>query len=173
MDDLVLVAPTMAWEAEILSFKAECMAGDQPMNRMGGLFEFEGVQDWLDFCHSKASEETCPEGSVPDNTWLCVRGDRLVGMLNIRHRLNDFLLQYGGHVGYSIRPKERGKGYARRQLRLGLDKCRELGLPRVLLTCDENNSRSRRTIEGCGGVYEDSRTKPDGAIMRRYWIQLT
>jgi len=140
----------------------------------GGLDAFEAVPDWLAYLALKSCRETCPADRVPDSTWLCIRraDNRLVGMANIRHELNDLLLQWGGHVGYSIRPGERGRGYAKQQLRLTLDQCRALGLKRVLLTCDETNEPSRRTIESCGGRYEDTRPDSDGQPTRRYWIDL-
>ena len=174
MDTLYLTAPSLAWEEQILAFKRESEATDPHLNGVGGLDSFDGVQEWLDYLALKSREETCPPDRVPDSTFLCVRqGDeRLVGMINIRHRLNDFLLNYGGHIGYSIRPDERGKGYGKEQLRLGLAACRARGLHRVLLTCDQNNLRSRRTIESAGGVYEDSRTRPGEGPTRRYWIDI-
>ena len=175
MDELILVAPSMAYEEQILAYRRETLAIEPALNGSGGLDPYEQIADWLAYLQAKAAPATCPEGLVPDSTFLCVRvgDDRLVGFVNIRHQLNDWLCNYGGHIGYSIRPDERGKGYARRQLALALDECRRLGIPRALLTCREDNERSRRVIEGCGGVYEDSRQKPDGERMRRYWIDLS
>ncbi len=174
MQELILTTPSLAYAAQLLSYKQETLAIEPHINGVGGLDSFEDIALWLEFLHQKADETTCPPGFVPDSSWLCIRqsDNRLVGMINIRHRLNDWLLDYGGHIGYSVRPDERGKGYAKAQLRLALDKCRALQLPRVLLTCDEDNEASRRTILSCGGVYEDTRTKPDGERLQRYWITL-
>ena len=108
-----------------------------------------------------------PEGRVHSDHWWMVDGDEFVGYLAIRHELNDFLLQEGGHIGYAVRPSRRGEGHASRALALGLDRARTIGLDRVLLTCDEGNTASRRTIERNGGVFEDSRKGK-----RRYWIGL-
>ena len=174
MDELKLVAPSLAYEDQILAYKRETLAVEPVLNGVGGLQDYDRVADWLQFCRLKASPATCPEHLVPDSTFLCVRkqDDRLVGMVNIRHDLNDWLKDYGGHIGYSIRPDERGKGYARQQLKLALQQCATLGIPRALLTCREDNERSRRVIQGCGGVYEDTRQKPDGERMQRYWIDI-
>lgn len=89
----------------------------------------------------------------------------VVGFLALRHRLNAFLLEEGGHIGYSVRPSRRQEGHASRALALAVRRAAELGLDRVLLTCDEDNEPSRRTIERNGGRYEDSRNGK-----RRYWI---
>ncbi|MEQ6901623.1 GNAT family N-acetyltransferase [Nocardioides sp. YIM 152588] len=94
-------------------------------------------------------------------------GEELVGFLNTRHELNDFLLDQGGHIGYSVRPSRRREGHAGRALAGALEDARRLGLDRVLVTCDDDNEASARTIERNGGVLEDVR-----GIKRRYWISV-
>ena len=89
----------------------------------------------------------------------------MVGFLALRHALTAWLLEEGGHIGYSVRPSRRGQGHATRALGLAVRRSAELGLDRVLLTCDEDNVASARTIERNGGVYEDTRNGK-----RRYWI---
>lgn len=98
--------------------------------------------------------------------WLLGDPRTVVGFLAVRHRLDDFLLEQGGHIGYSVRPSARGRGHASRALGLGLDHAAALGLDRVLLTCQPDNVASQRTIERAGGVYEDTR-----AGLRRFWIE--
>lgn len=98
----------------------------------------------------------------------------VVGFIQLRHELTDFLREIGGHIGYSVRPSRRREGHAARALGLALDRARELGLGRVLITCDDGNPASYRTIERNGGVLQDVR---DGsrwgyALVRRYWIEL-
>lgn len=175
MEELMLVSPSLEYREELEAYKAETLAIEPVIHGCGGFDACATMEEWLYRLKEREAEETCPEGFVPASTYLCVRqpDNRMVGFTDIRHRLNDYLLNYGGHIGYSIRPRERGKGYAGRQLRLGLEKCRELGLNRVLLTCDEDNQRSKRTIEKAGGVYEDSRHQPGrDQPSRRYWITL-
>lgn len=92
-------------------------------------------------------------------------GDGVVGFLNLRHVLNDFLLEEGGHIGYSIRPSARRRGHASAALGLAVAVAGGLGIDRVLVTCDEDNDASRRTIEANGGLIEDVRNGK-----RRYWI---
>lgn len=95
-------------------------------------------------------------------------------MLQIRHILNDFLLNFGGHIGDSVAVSERNKGYGKRLLTLGLEKCRDLGIERVLITCKDTNIASRKCILANGGKYEDTRTIKDQNInLERYWIDLS
>jgi predicted acetyltransferase len=110
-----------------------------------------------------------PEGQVPNELLWIVDGDpeELVGFVSIRFELNDWLFEEGGHVGYSVRPSRRRQGYAGRALALSLERLRERGIERVLVTCDDDNLGSARTIERAGGVQEDLRHGK-----RRYWIDL-
>ena len=109
-----------------------------------------------------------PDHIVPCTFFWIVEGDELVGVLALRHQLTAWLLEEGGHIGFSVRPSRRQEGHASRALALALIRAKGLGLERVLLTCDEDNLGSRGTIEGAGGVYEDSRNDK-----RRYWITTT
>lgn len=110
-----------------------------------------------------------PPGRVHDDLyWIADDSGGLVGFLSLRHELNEFLLEQGGHIGYSVRPSRRRSGHASRALGLAVHRARALGIERVLVTCDEDNLASARTIESQGGVLEDVR-----AGKRRYWIQVT
>lgn len=92
-------------------------------------------------------------------------------MIDIRHRLNEYLLQFGGNIGYSVRPSQRRKGYATEMLALALEECRKLGLDRALVTCDKTNIGSAKTIQKNGGVLENEVLEGD-RITQRYWIAL-
>ena len=104
----------------------------------------------------------------------CEKTDsRLVGMIDLRHRLNDFLAEYGGHIGYSVHPAYRRKGYATQMLALVLEKARKRGLNRVLVTCNEDNEASRRTILRNGGAFDGNRwLEEEKQTVSRYWIAL-
>lgn len=113
-----------------------------------------------------------PPNHVPSTFLFAFKGQRIVGRVSIRHRLNDVLVRVGGHIGYVIVPEFRRQGYATTILRLGLHIAHEkLGIHRVLLTCDDDNIGSIRTIEKNGGVLEDVVSGPDlDKPKRRYWI---
>jgi predicted acetyltransferase len=113
-------------------------------------------------------------GFVPYHTfWLVQDGTHILGQLHLRHRLTDLLAIEGGHIGYNIRPGERRKGYGTLQLGLGLEKAREMGLGRVLVTCDDDNLPSAKIIEANGGVLSGRAVSPhSGALVRQYWINI-
>lgn len=113
------------------------------------------------------------EGKVPDSVFFLLDEERniLLGGVNIRHYLNDFLLQYGGHIGDGIRPSERRKGYATEMIRLALLECKKLGINRVLMVCDKDNIGSAKSIINNGGVLENEFVDEKGNTNQRYWIE--
>lgn len=115
-------------------------------------------------------------GWVPQTSfWLVEPGAPLIiGTLQLRHWLTPALEREGGHIGYSITPSRRGQGYGTRQLALGLEKARELGLDRVLVTCDTDNIASARVIQKNGGEFQDEViSDTSGKPVSRYWIDLS
>ena len=112
-------------------------------------------------------------GFVPDSTWFALDEERniMVGAVNLRPFLNERLILDGGHIGDGIRPSERRKGYATEMIRLTLEKCKALGIYRVLMVCDKDNIGSARSIQRNGGVLENE-AEVDGKIEQRYWIDL-
>ncbi len=102
--------------------------------------------------------------------WLIDVEDNILGVVNIRHRLNEGLLFRGGHIGYGITPSERRKGYATEILRLSLQKTKDLGIEKVLVTCDKDNIGSAKTITKNNGILE-SEALADGVVVQRYWIK--
>jgi predicted acetyltransferase len=106
-----------------------------------------------------------PEGIVPASFYWWVEGDTYLGRLSIRHSLTQWLLDFGGHIGYVVRPSARRQGHATRMLGAALPIAASLGLDPVLLTCDDTNEPSRRVIEANGGVFEDQRGEK-----LRYWV---
>jgi predicted acetyltransferase len=135
--------------------------------------EGRDFREYSDYLRKAERGEELPEGHVPNSCLFAFLGSEIVGRLSLRYQLTDFLLQVGGHIGYVVLPEHRRKGYATEMLFLSLPLARNLGLPRVLLTCDENNEASRRTIEKCGGVFENRFESPDLPEAKlRYWITL-
>lgn len=104
------------------------------------------------------------------NYFLVDDTDRVVGMIDIRHDLNEYLHQFGGHIGYGVRPSERRKGYATRMLAEALKVTDTLGIKSVLVTCNEENIGSAKTIQHNGGKEDVSMIEEDGTVVRRFWI---
>jgi predicted acetyltransferase len=118
----------------------------------------------------RAGKNLAP-GWVAATFELAIVEMRIAGRLSVRHALNDFLLQQGGHIGYGVLPAFRGRGIGKRMLQRGIQIARAVGIERALVTCDENNAASRRIIEGAGGVYESSHVGADVSVpIRRYWF---
>ncbi|GAA4623025.1 GNAT family N-acetyltransferase [Cellulomonas oligotrophica] len=111
-----------------------------------------------------------PEGWVPATFLVGVVDGVIVGRVSVRHRLNAWLAQYGGHIGYAVRPAYRRQGHATALLRAGLVHCAALGIDQALVTCADTNVASARTIEGCGGALQDVVDGDDGRPTRRYLI---
>ena len=114
-----------------------------------------------------------PGGSVPCSAyWLLSENQSLLGEIHIRHRLTPDMENYGGHIGYMVRPDERGKGYGTRMLALALEKAAAMGLERVMITCEPGNIASERVIQRNGGKLIDGPAARGGRVASRYWIEL-
>lgn len=174
MGNLILVKPSVGYIDEIRSYRQELLDEGSPFHGDSGLEEFDDISEWIEHCRLMEHQETIPRaGWVEADQYMLVRkGEhRILGMINFRRYLNDYLAEYGGHIGFAVRPSERKKGYAKAMLALCLERCREMGLDKVLITCDENNEGSRRTIRACGGVFERTASE-GGKRLERYWITL-
>ncbi|MFF4365050.1 GNAT family N-acetyltransferase [Streptomyces sp. NPDC001594] len=132
----------------------------------------EGFAAWTGRLRRRSDRTTAVEqGRVHATHWWITEGDTYLGAIDLRHHLNAFLLDAGGHIGYSVRPSARRRGLAGWALDQVLHEARVMGMDRVLLTCDPGNEPSQRTIEGAGGVLEDVRDTLVGP-KRRYWVTL-
>lgn len=175
MDDLILTRPDETMLDEITAYKQAMLDAGSSMDGTGSLRRHDAAQ-WLNHTRMLLRAETCPANWVTSTQFVCVRKSdgRIVGMIDLRHRFNDFLAEYGGHIGYSVRPDERRKGYAKWMLAHVLPEARKLGLTRVMVTCEEGNAGSQRTIESNGGVFERTTwLESEQITLRRYWIELT
>jgi predicted acetyltransferase len=175
MDTILLVSPTKAYEQAALEYRREHFDKGEMLLHGGSLFDaIESYDDWLEHLKANSSPDTVQEGWVVSSTFFAVRpsDNHIVGMIDIRHSLNDFLRNYGGHIGYGVRPSERNKGYATQILRLSLDFCRRLGLDRVMLACYKENTASRKTIAKCEGVLDREFQHTDENIVQVFWITL-
>lgn len=166
---LTLRAPRPEDEAAALRAQRELAEDDFDFLLLGG----RTWEEWLEKVERDRAGLDLAPGRVPATMLLAVVGDEIVGRVHIRHELTPALLDEGGHLGYGVRPAYRRRGYATEMLRQGLDRVRDLGIERALVTCDDDNPGSIRTIERCGGVLEDTRPREGGTLTRRYWIDLT
>lgn len=145
------------------------------MDGCGPLRRIEDPHEYLKLCKDYESEEDIPAHLVPATQFIFVRrsDNKLLGMLQVRHRFNDYLEKYAGHIGYSVRPGERRKGYAEEMLKMALPFCREIGLDKVLISCIDGNIGSEKTILANGGIYESTVYEPnDNVDLKRFWITL-
>ena len=173
MDKIILVKPDLSYADEIIKYKKESLAESPIINGSAGLDRFSSIEIWFEELKKRSCEDTVPKGLVPSSTYLGVRekDNYIVGMIDIRHYLNEYLTQVGGHIGYGVRKTERNKGYAKQMLKLALEKCKELKIKRVLITCDEDNIASEKVILSANAKLEDIRNV-DGENKKRFWIDL-
>ena len=173
MEKIILVKPNLSYADEIIKYKEESLAESPIINGSAGLDRLSSIEDWLEELNKRSCEDTVPKGLVPSSTYLGVRekDNYIVGMIDIRHYLNEYLTQVGGNIGYSVRKTERNKGYAKQMLKLALEKCRDLKMKKVLITCDEDNIASEKVILSANSKFEDIRNI-DGENKKRFWIEL-
>lgn len=173
MTKLRLVYPTKQHEKQAIDYVKEFQDYNSPINGSGGLDQYTNYDSWLDKLKRDLDVPHISEDRVPAHTYFLMTEseNRIIGMINIRHKLNDFLLLKGGHIGYSIRPTERRKGYGNKILSLGLEKCKELSISKVLVICNKENFNSAKVIKNNGGIFKDEIPREDG-IFQRYWIEL-
>ena len=137
-------------------------------------FDYEPGRDfseWLARTEAQRLGRILISGRVAATFEVAVVQGQIAGRLSVRHTLNDFLLQQGGHIGYGVLPAFRRRGLGKRMLQRGLEITAALGIGRVLVTCEEDNAVSRRIIDGAGGVYESTYAGPDAQVpIRRYWF---
>jgi len=175
MDNMFLTRPDERYIAEIEAYYREF--DGETIHGSSSLHLLRDPLKWIEICRLYQNRETIPnpEHAESDQYMLVRESDgKLCGLINFRHELAGSTLPlYGGHIGYSVRPSERRKGYAKLMLALTLDKCREYGLDKVLITCNPGNEGSRRTILAVGGVYESTIHWPEREEdIERYWVIL-
>jgi len=170
-----LIAPSKKFERQAFEYIQEFLKHNSEINGTAGLNRYDNYDEWLLKLEKSLDIANIPEDKVPGNTYFFFRTEdsKIIGMITIRHKLNESLINRGGHIGYSIRPTERKKGYGTFMLKLALEKCRELNLSKVLITCDKINVASAKVIQNNNGILENEVfNEAFSETTQRYWINV-
>lgn len=174
MEKLKLIKPTMEYEQQAYEYIEEFKEYNSIIAGSGKLDEYVGrYNEYLELLEKCRTNP--PKNWVKSETFMLIRefDNKLLGMINIRLDLNENLLKRGGHIGYSIRPTERKKGYNSYQLYKALEYCEEKGLENVLITCNKENIASAKSIQKYGGILENEiLDEKTNEIVQRYWINV-
>lgn len=167
-----LVYPSVKYKSEYLKALKET-EGDTGETRLNKPDSNQSFEEFVKMWRDKKNGKNLQKGTVPSTMYWLIDKDEIIGRVDIRHTLNDFLLNYGGHIGYYIKPSKRRKGYGKKILTLALEKARKKEITDILVICDDNNIGSQKIIESCGGVLENIvKQEKDKPLKKRFWIKM-
>jgi len=171
-EELDLKLPSMEDRDQWLAYIREFILDDPSAAPLDFQVDMD-YEVWLTKVQNEHAGINLEPGRVPVSVYFLMKKQRILGHLSIRHSIaTEFLSNYGGHIGYGVRPSERRKGYARLMLKMGLEKCRDLGLEQVMVTCKQSNIGSIKVIEKNGGILTKENLNPqNNEIFRVYWIK--
>jgi len=169
MIKLKLVFPTEEYRAEWYAIISEIENANEKMTPFALKGETNDYNKYLKNAKNNLKGDNLPEGRVPAEIFFLISNEskRILGAIDIRYELNDYLYKFGGNIGYGIRPTERRKGYATEMLKLALYRCKEKGMKKVLITCNKNNIGSSKTMIKNGGILENE-VLENGELIQRY-----
>lgn len=174
MLDIVLIKPDLSYSEDIMAYRKEMLDNRDSLDGTSCLERYDNAEAWLEHLATMSDVTTCPKEFVTSTTYIGVRqsDNKIVGMIDLRHHINHPILSvWGGHIGYSVRPSERRKGYAKAMLKLVLEEAKKHHLTKVLVTCNHDNLGSNKTIIANGGVFEKT-IELEGTLINRYWIDI-
>lgn len=172
-NELILTKPSGDLREAIWKYRQEYFDfGETRINGSNGIAHYDSFDEWLGFV--LAIEKDKLKNNFHASTFFSVRktDNKIIGSIQLRHFLTPELEKRGGHIGYGIRPSERRRGYGKQQLLLALDAAKEMDIPKVLITCDKDNTASGRTAESCGGVL-DHEEMYEEKMQQYFWIDLS
>ena len=155
-DTFILIKPDEKHLTDIRAYRQEFIDAGDEFHGDCALQHFEDPNEWLKYNRSLESHEMSDSSWIEFDQYLFIRrsDERVVGMINFRRTDDEKLADYAGEIGFSVRPSERNKGYAKAMLKSFIEKCSERGVKSAVLTCDKDNTASKRTIIACGGTFE-------------------
>jgi predicted acetyltransferase len=184
-NEIILLRPSKDLENQIMEYRKDYMDYNVIIKRLKNningscsLQRFDSFDEWLDRVNTCATDEKLSAYETIASTFVALRksDNKVIGTIQVRHNLTDKLREDGGNIGYGVRPDERKKGYATLMLKLALDFCREIGLDRVLIDCNDTNIASAKTMIKCGAIFdrEQKLPLPGGGVetIHQYWIYL-
>lgn len=165
-----LLRPTMKYAADIMEMRQELLNNDNKYSfaGCGTLKNCQSAEEWIESCDVKEY----PDAMIPTSRCIAVRenDDKIVGVVDLRHHIEHPVLRdWGGHIAYTVRPSERRKGYVKEMMRQVLQKGKEMGIDKIMISCNDDNVISEKVILSNGGVYERS-AKHDGVVTKIFWI---
>lgn len=179
MEKFYLEEPSLKRKEEIIEYVNEFKKYNSDLNGIGALDKIlykVSFEEALEICLNTRNKEYAKKvGRSQSKTFLLIRknDNKIVGSINVRWNLSPSMLEFGGHIGYGIRPTERRKGYNKINLYLGLIEAKKLGLDKVMLDCDVENIGSKKTMEALGGKIERTEIDPyDNILTSVYWFNV-
>lgn len=169
-----LVEVSKEHEEQAMAYRQEYINHGEKINGTNGFVRYGNYDDWLEkILDQKTYEHSSTSTSATTYFTIRKRDNKIIGSIQLRHHLTEELAKYGGHVGYGIRPLERGKGYGTAQLALILAKAKELNLSRIMISCYKDNHASAKVILKNGGkLAREGYNEEKGRAIEIYWIDL-
>lgn len=162
--------PTADNENDVISFYNEFEKNGE---NCIGYSDYKNYSEWLTEKQNRRTGKNLPDGYVRENFYLCYAGSEMIGVFSLKFELTEYLLNYGGHIGYAVRPSARRRGYATQMLHNGLDIARKLNFGRIICICNEDNPSSEKVILKNNGKFIDRKYDPDESVfVKRYSIDL-